>query len=431
MNERIKALHKPGSNTNKVGRPRKNISQQAHYVFDRQRKSLEDWLDAYIRADYETLNHRGTLIPRKRNLIDVYEHAMLDAHLSALSENRLNRVNNVGFKIVDSEGESDKDAKDLLERDWFKDYMELVLEADLFGYSLIELGELTDTGEVSDVELVQRRNTIPEFGIVLRQPYDNDGIDFTQRFYRDRYVLVHRGHGKLLKATPIALYKRYGLGSWVQASEVFAYPFIHVKTMSDDEQEKNRIAEDIKNGATERIAVTEFEDEIEIHNMNSTDAHEIFDKLIERCNQEMSKLILGATLLTDSGGSEAQSRVHESTVANNTRADLTTLENNINNELLPRLAKLSPEVYGVFSNKKFRFSSAQITNFEDKRAAYDLLLRYFEIDEKTVEDDLGITVEKAREHGLFQGSGKSGNGSAIDEGGNGDNGDDNGTNTDE
>ena len=58
-------------------------------------------------------------------------------------------------------------------------------------------------------------------------------------------------------------------------------------------------------------AVIDQDEELEFKETNRSDAHQIFNQLIERCNTEMSKAIASQTMTSDNGSSMSQAEVHE------------------------------------------------------------------------------------------------------------------------
>ena len=64
---------------------------------------------------------------------------------------------------------------------------------------------------------------------------------------------------------------------------------------------------------TSAYAVLPIAADLEIIESKTTDAHEVFERKIERINSELSKLYLGQTMTTDDGSSLSQSQTHAAT----------------------------------------------------------------------------------------------------------------------
>lgn len=370
----------------------KSINDKIEVIYNRSRQTIANWLAAYTMSEEQRTLSSALYMPRKKPLMDIYDYALLDNHLSAVIGQRVDRILGEHFRVVPKDSDEDKydkEATKLIDKPWFYDLVRLIMDAEFYGYSLIEF-EQKDGKEITGVNLVERRNTIPERKVVLRRPYDNKGINFTKGNYEDRYALVYnKKHGLLLKAAPVSIYKRYALGAWVQGAEGFGMPFITVKTINNSEGEKVRIANDLAETRRDRFAVAEIGDEFDVFQMGHTDAHKIYDALVERCNSEMSKLILGATLTVDGGASYSQSGSHEKVVTNRANADRRIIENYVNNVIFPKLINLG---YTELDGKKLKLTNKVVPTYEEATEAFKILANHYEIEQDEIEKHLGIRV---------------------------------------
>lgn len=98
------------------------------------------------------------------------------------------------FKLVDAKGNEDEEAHHFFDQAWFKQMLEYALDANLWGHSLIELGDLTTDGDgcpyYTDVKLIPRKHIIPEI-----RPCDSTaraGLDYGHRLpLRTFHRLAH------------------------------------------------------------------------------------------------------------------------------------------------------------------------------------------------------------------------------------------------
>lgn len=361
------------------------INKKLEVTFSRSRKQVTDWLNAYILA--EAPNY-----PRRKELMDVYDYGLLDNHLSAVVENRKNKILGEPFRLVDRNNAPLQKETLLLKRSWFRDFIDHSLDAIFFGYSLIELGDLVN-GEITNVTLVSRRNTHPERREVLIRPSDISGISFDDPIYANNYVLV-QGHNKLgllLGAMPNVIYKRFALAAWTEHAEKFSIPFIHAKTNRNDSDAVAKLEKTLIEAGREMIAVTDHGDELQVLQTGSSDAFNIYDKLTERVNSEISKLIVGQTMTTDSGSSLSQAKVHDKTGGEIAEADREFIEIIINDHLLPRLRKFG---YPIPDDARFEYTLQQEKSIEEQVKIYDLLLKHYNLDPSEIKNAFGVRVEK-------------------------------------
>ena len=99
---------------------------------------------------------------------------------------------------------------------------------------------------------------------------------------------------------------------------------------------------------------------------NNSDAYNVFDKMIDRCNSEISKLILGQTMTTDDGASRSQAEVHERVLDNVGFSDKQFLYNVNNNQLIPMLNALGFGFEGLYIDieNETEFSLMQKSAFD-------------------------------------------------------------------
>lgn len=118
----------------------------------------------------------GTILNDRSRLIDLYEACVQqDAHLLSVMETlesqiigdryMLARLNNKG-KYIEDNGESDK-----IQGTLFVKVIKAIVEAKLYGYSLIEIMPKVNplTGRLAEVNLVERRNVLINQRIVVKR----------------------------------------------------------------------------------------------------------------------------------------------------------------------------------------------------------------------------------------------------------------------
>ena len=120
--------------------------------------------------------------------------------------------------------------------------------------------------------------------------------------------------GLLAKAAPWVIYKRNTTGDWAQFSEVFGMPIQEYIYDSDDDESRQRAMEDAANAGSLAQFFHAKDTELKLTEAgNKTGSADVYERLCERCNNEISKLILGNTLTTESSekGTQALGTVHK------------------------------------------------------------------------------------------------------------------------
>jgi len=275
------------------------------------------------------------------DIIRVYNDIYLDSHLSAIIESRISRTTSKNNKIIDKAGEEITEQTEMLNKPWFREFLKLSLESKFFGYSLIQFGNQTG-GSFEDVEIVPREYVYQQKKSVRKDPFNSEGlIPFNEGEFVPWVIGVGKKNdiGLLTKAAPLIIFKKTALGAWTEFAELFGAPFRMGKTSLRDEELRDNMVDMMNNMGRNAWGVFDHDDNVEFISDKKTDAYEVYDRLIERTNSEVSKLILGSTMTTDDGSSRSQSEVHEKTTATIHKSDAVFITDVVNDQLIPFLNK--------------------------------------------------------------------------------------------
>ena len=131
--------------------------------------------------------------------------------------------------------------------------------------------------------------------------------------------------------------KNGGLRFWITFTEKYGMPFLvgkHPRGAEVDETED--IADILNSMVQDAIAVIPDDTSIEIHEAEKSSSCDIYEKLIDKMNSEISKAILGQTLTTEIGnkGSYSASKTHM-----NVRQDIIDADKKLVEKTLNQLIK--------------------------------------------------------------------------------------------
>jgi hypothetical protein len=161
-----------------------------------------------------------------------------------------------------------------------------------------------------------------------------------------------------------------------------------LKSQIDDEFKEQKFSE-LKRVYEDGCVLLDTAEELQVIPTNSTDAYNIYDRLIERINTELSKLILSVTMLNDQGSSRSQSEVHKTVSDEIAEADRTFIEFTINDLLLPRLRNLG---YKIAEDIRFKFVLDTQAPLLERVSVYNLLLNHYKIDPSQIQKEFGVDV---------------------------------------
>ncbi len=298
----------------------------------------------------------------RRYLYAMYHDILDDAQLSSQIETRQLKLQEErpvmikqGMKV--GSDRFDEEALKPLLSPWFYDFMALAIESFFWGHSLIEFLKRPD-GNISSVNLIPREHVRPEYGDVLLDLYNRNGLPFREGVFSKSLLEIGGPYdlGILKKVTKLVIMKNYSLADWSRFSEKFGMPFLSIKTASTDTKEldvKQSMAENFgRNG----WAILDDQDEINFHESFRTTPHLLYKELASLVDSYISKLISGQTMTADSGSSLAQAQVHERVLDSRSKGDMRWFALQVNHCLFPKL-----ESMGINFFKGYDFNFYRLT----------------------------------------------------------------------
>lgn len=334
------------------------------------RRDIADWRLAWQMA----INVDS---PNRQRLYDIYRDVDIDLHLSGCVRQRVGFVMAKSFKLVDAKGNEDEEAHHFFDQAWFKQMLEYALDANLWGHSLIELGDLTTDGDgcpcYTDVKLIPRKHVIPEYGRVIQQLGQDwtTGVEYRSAPFTDWLIEAGRPDdlGLYLKAATQTIPKKNMLAFWDSFGEIFGMPMRIARTTSRDPKEMGRLDKMLKDAGASQYMVAGQDTEIEFVESGKGDAFNVYDKRIDRANSELSKLIIGQTMTIEDGSSLSQSETHLKVFENLVESDCTMLRDIVNNQLIPRMVKHGFPIKGL----RFEWDDA-VDYTPEQQVAYETMI---------------------------------------------------------
>ena len=316
-------------------------------------QTIADWQSAINAARNETL-------PRRKQLLELYENLKLDAHLTAVMGKRTTNVTNKRIVWVEEDADDEhleRIREDILETPWFYDFITNSMEVVGWGTTVIEL--IPEGGIVSRCEVVPRANVVPEFGHITmdaNNPMSRDLLYRVDPYWSTFLIEVGKPMdlGALMIALPYILYKRGALADWAQFAELFGMPFRVGKYNPYDESTRTKLLTALSEMGGAGYAVIPDGTSLDFQAASSgTGQGMIYQGMLEFCNAELSKLFLGNTMTTEQGQNGARSlgEVHQGVEEDIALADMRRVEFLLNWELKDRLERLGYPV----ANGRFAF----------------------------------------------------------------------------
>jgi phage gp29-like protein len=328
--------------------------------------------------------------PSRYLLYKLYKSIELDTHLTSVVQSRRLKAISSPFRVVKKSGKESPERTALLQAAWFQELLEQFWDSTVYGYSLVQLNELDAEQKFRSLELVPRQNVRPSVNLVVNNPGDVTGYDYSADPW-----LVGAGKpqdlGLYMKAAKLILYKQHATAAWAQFVELFGMPLRLGKTDMSSPDMAQAMFKMLGEMGSGGYGVIDKADEVEFveTKSNGTSPHLA---LISYIDAQISKLIWGQTMMSDNGSSRSQSEVHERLTSDYVRLDQRNLTNYVNDNLFPKLIELG------FPLEGYRFEFYEV---EDTDSLFDqvtkLLTAGFAVDPEFIANKFGIPVTKEAE----------------------------------
>nr|DAP85267.1 MAG TPA: portal [Caudoviricetes sp.] len=379
-------------------------SQTLESIFRTSKKTIQEYVSEIERnCRYKSTRSqvvKGVILDDRSRLIDLYEACVQqDAHIRSVLETLESQIIGERYMLARQNANGqyvrDVEATKKIQGSQFIKIIKGIAESKLYGYTLIEINPTIDpiTGKLNDVNLIERRNVLPEQKTVLkRQGIWLPNWDLETPKYKKNYILINSGDLGLFSATtPLILAKKFTLANYINFSHTYGQPIIHGKSESENLGDRNRLANDIASAATNRVIVTGLNDDIDIKAFTMSNSEKIYTSLIELVNAEVSNLILGSESMAGATQSYVGStKAHQDIFRDRIKVYREYIENAMNEEIIPRLVAMGYIENGL----EFKYSGGLEMSVESKIDLYDFLSDKYEIEPDEIAKEFGVVVKK-------------------------------------
>lgn len=355
-------------------------------------KTLDDWKMSILMATNQDS-------PNFLFWYELIQNLMLDNHLVSVIESRIAHSQRSNYKLTNDKGDENTDITWMFQRTWFEEFIYLALMSKWQGRKLLEMIE-TDpvTGELKTITEIPMTNFNAKKGIITKDPGDDNGWSYRDGVFQNYYLQVGKDNdmGVLAQMAPVILAKKLAMGSWLDFVEKYGIPPLFITTEREDDRRLQELFAMATNFKAANFMIGRGAEKFEIPNITTTNAQTVFDALIDRCNSEISKRVLGGTGITDEKSFVGSAEIQYQLAKDRYESDKLFLSNIINQQLIPRLIKLSP-VYAPLNGYYFEWDNAEV--FDSAKIA-DLVTKlgpYFYIDPEYIEQKTSIPILGVKE----------------------------------
>jgi len=318
---------------------------------ERVSRTIGDWRAAVEMAEDIDSPQRIELFQMYRDFIDDYQ-------IFTAMQTRRNKATSGGFKILSQSGDIDiEEQRKFLDPQgfplaWFRNFMQIVIDSKFYGYEIVQLGPIVDD-KFRWVKKIPEENLIPYHHSVLKSTnygyyperknnFKANSIDIRKEPYRTWCIGIgsETDLGLINKCAPYAIYKDV-FGSWAQHADLFGMPLRIGKTDLHDNDRRQNMIDMLSQMEGATYGIFDPNDMIEfIEQKGSSDPHNIYGKLIDKCDSGIAKIILGQTSTTDEKAYSGSAEIHQDILDDIIFADKLDISAVINDELIPRMKRL-------------------------------------------------------------------------------------------
>lgn len=308
--------------------------------------AMVQWQHASFAKEIQTVKDAIDLARHKHSpsmlsLMEVYYDINCDAFINGIVEkNRILKLSNRRFKMVDENQEANPELAKMLRKSWFNWFIKEAMRSRFYGFSLVYFSDW-ENGEIKKGQLVPRTHVIPRFNKVVYNPLMShaDGFDFTQPPYSNYCIGIGDATdlGDFEKAAMLWVIKKHSWSAWDRFEELFGVPLRIAKTASTDKKVIDSIYNFLNDMGTAGFTVLPQDSEIDIQQSSNTDSYQVFNEKRKAANEELEILLTGQRRITLDTGSLAKEQVLQLQTEEVIEDDKVFLTNVINDHLLPML----------------------------------------------------------------------------------------------
>lgn len=352
---------------------------------DQSRKDIQKWRNALKMAQ-----HPET--PKLYPLMDLYDDLMTDGHVQAQIQIRKDATLNSAFHVVNKDtGDVNEEATDLFNQKWFYDLLTIALDAYFTGTAVIEFSLFA--GNDITLNLIPKRNVLPKHKFVLHEVNGEKGDYYNDDFYKDWVLQIGDDDnvGLLNNVIPNIIWKRNVLQSWAEFTERFGMPMIYTTTNRTKSADLDRIEDMLLQLGEASVGVFPEGTNVEFKEADRHDAFQVYNNFIERNNSEISKMIVGGSMISDDGSSRSQSEVHERNLNDRISAsDKRNIVFIVNGLLIPLLRNQGYSF--INENDRFQFEKGQDIELDKLWSITNGVLKEYDVEQDWITQTFGIPI---------------------------------------
>jgi hypothetical protein len=323
---------------------------------------------------------------------------MPDGHFGSQADIRNGTIEANRYYVRNrKDNKADPEKSKVFESEWFFNLLGHMLDSTLFGNSVFQL--YIDPIEGIKFDEIPRRNFVPQKGMILNSVGDSKGFLINDPAFNGTIIAVtHRSKtGIMNDIVPDLIWKKNARQTWAEFSEKFGIPLISATTNSRDTKEIDRIENMLKALGKAAQAVLPFGTVVDVKDSATKgDPYNVFLKQMEYSDAQISKRILGGTMISDNGSSRSQSEVHERTLNFIiSERERRRIEFVVNGKIIPALIALGINLNA--ESDEFVFDRTQQLTLTDHWNIVSKAMEMYDIPDEWVSEKFNFPINGRKE----------------------------------
>lgn len=353
---------------------------------DKSRKDIAKWRSALVAAE-------NIEDPKFNMYYDLLKDLMTDGHLKSQIQMRMLSTLNTDYRVINrTTGEENADLTFILRQQWFYKFLAHCLDSVLQGTAIIEFKEFLN--EKIDIGLIPRRNVVSTRGKIFPDITKPDFINYLDENLKPWLIQIGENGdlGILNDIIPNLIWRRNVMQAWAEFCEKFGLPLITATTNSTDPTVVDNVHEMLLSLGEASVGTFPQGTDIKFQEANRTDAYNVYKQFLQTNTDDISKLIVGSTMLSDQGTNRSQTEVHERSLDNRiAQADKRMIQFMVNDQLFPLLQL---QGYNISPDDQFEFKTAEqeIDLVQLWQIVNGLLTAGYEVEEEWISKTFNIPL---------------------------------------
>ncbi|MCQ2299758.1 MAG: DUF935 domain-containing protein [Bacteroidales bacterium] len=292
--------------------------------------------------------------PSRKELYDLYDSCLMDTHLKGVVRKRKIAVSKFPIEFR-RDGEPVEEVNEHIKSPWFRNFLKSLIDVQLWGFSAYQF--VADKDGWIEVTDIDHRHVNPVTREVLEYANDYEGKPLAD-FPNTLFLGKPTDCGELMSVVPWIITKRQTTGDWAQYAQVFGMPIREYTYDGSDWETMKTLKEDAECQGSNGIYFHTTDTSMNIIEPgNRSGSADLYERLMDKCDEQISIMLLGNTLTTTVGdsGSRALGDVQKSEEESIMEDDRGFVLDVLNYEMSPIFAALGIDTEGgewVYAEKE-------------------------------------------------------------------------------